>query len=357
MHKDQQLSFAVELAYAYNRAILVPCLSDVALNQRRKTVLHIFWAGRLVALLTVSFICFGGVPKDECFPVQRLPPELQPKAEELLLEAADSTALYTLVGVKPMTSSFLERLGRGGALVFKKADFRNGSAIFSRVDELRQLLAALRCGDDISAALIIDSGDMYAGEDNSAAEPFVFNMPAVRRVIARHADYLAKLGVTQHTSPETMLFYLERLFATRPRERQAAQLWYRQNELDAFQHERVRGELYGYPRSAVEAMAAFVKRFAAGEKPSPDDPKTAPVMRIPVHNGMQFVYRKAAPDDMPDDAALRERANAILAEYRKRRERYIVAGNRGIVSLLRDWFCHDETGCAAENVTYPEMSK
>jgi hypothetical protein len=56
--------------------------------------------------------------------------------------------------------------------------------------------------------------------------------------------------------------------------------------------------------------------------------------------------------EQADDIALRKVSEAILAEYRKRRERFIGKGNPGVVELLRDWFCASNGQCSPGNATY-----
>jgi hypothetical protein len=315
------------------------------------------------AILSASVMARAGVPRTDCFPVERVRPDLRQTAEEILLDAADSSALYTLIGaLKPMTSSFARSLGRlsptgrGGALVFAKTELRADSPALRRVDELRQAMVALQCGSDIASAVFLDSGDYFVGDSNSSAEPFIFNLLAIQRVIARHADYLASMGVTPHASPEILLFSLKQLYATRPRDGEAAKLWYRQNAAPSIESDRIYGELYGYSQSAVDAYARGAHKVAAGEAPPDTNPRPveAPVMKIPTFSGDDFRYRLAvAGHENEDDRILRLQAERILAEYRKRRERYVGPRKPGIVSLLRDWFCTGNTGCTASNATYP----
>jgi hypothetical protein len=57
----------------------------------------------------------------------------------------------------------------------------------------------------------------------------------------------------------------------------------------------------------------------------------------------QFVW--AVPkghEESEEDRAMKSRAALILAEYQKRRARYIGLGKRGVVKMLRDW--HNDDG-------------
>src|SRR5205085_5019310 len=110
-----------------------------------------------------------------------------------------------------------------------------------------------------------------------------------------------------------------------------------------------------YSQSAVDAYARGAHKVAAGEAPRDTNPRAvdAALMKIPTFSGDDFRYRLAvAGHENEDDRILRLEAERILAEYRKRRERYVGPSKPGIVSLLRDWFCTSNTGCTAANATY-----
>ena len=55
-------------------------------------------------LICVEQLSAAGVPRQDCFPVERLPQELRQRFAEQLLAALDSLYLYTIVGgLKPTT--------------------------------------------------------------------------------------------------------------------------------------------------------------------------------------------------------------------------------------------------------------
>jgi hypothetical protein len=302
-------------------------------------------AGGVVALAS-------DVPRLECFPIERIEPPLRAKAEALLLETMDSTALYTVIGgLKPMTSSFLSSLNGGqtlGALLYAKSDLQPNSAVLGAIDELRRALPVVRCGDDIQSAVMTDV-DLSAAVGRSATEPFVFHMPAVRTVIAEFPRYFARLAITAHTAPETLLFTMHRLSASKPEGLEARREWMRATAFEEIDQIRANGALYGYARPAVEAFAQSVERIVRGEAPpAPGPPDQRLIMRIPAFKGEAVWYRKASVEETPEDAALRARAGRILAEYRKRREKYIGDGKPGVVAMLREWFCVKDR-CSAEH--------
>ncbi|MBK8149172.1 MAG: hypothetical protein IPK58_13440 [Acidobacteria bacterium] len=49
------------------------------------------------------------------------------------------------------------------------------------------------------------------------------------------------------------------------------------------------------------------------------------------------------------DKALKARAAPILAAYKKRRGEYVGDGKKGVVEMLRDWFCDGRGQCSPAN--------
>lgn len=263
----------------------------------------------------------------------------------------DSSALYTVAGgLKPMTSNFLPSLGRGGALGFARGEFRPDSPIARQADELRQLMRVLRCGDDIQSAVLTDV-DMFTADGRSVAEPFVFHTSAVRHIIGALPDYFAALGLTSHTTPETLLLTMQRAVGRSPDSTTAERQAWMRSHLDLTSpRTRALGLLYGYPRAAVDAYVEGVEQVVRGERrPDAAGDVGAFVMTIPNYRGEAVWYRQATVEDGPEDKALRMKAAEILAEYRKRREKFIGPGKPGIVALLRDWLCAGNA-CAVPTV-------
>ena len=292
-------------------------------------------------VLATSLVVAQRPAKFDCFPIERLPAELRPQAEALLLDAMDSNALYTMAGgLKPMTSNFLSSLGRAGALNFATAEFRAGGPLARQADELRQTIAVLQCGEDLRSAVLTDV-DMYSGDGRSSIEPYVFNMPAMRRVIGMLPDYFASLGITAHTAPEVVLLTMQRATGMAPNAAAAErQAWLRAHVDALIPRNRATGLFYGYPRSAVEAYGDAFAKAARGEVPADAGADTRALgMTLQSFKGESTAYRKAAAEDSADDKAFRARALEILAEYRTRREKFIGDGKPGIVALLRDWYC------------------
>src|SRR5215216_4732303 len=105
----------------------------------------------IVVLTAIASASYAQVPRQDCFPIERAPAHLRSRAEALLLETADSSALYTLItGLKPLSSNFLSSLGPQrpprpeaslpGALVFPTEELTSNSATLRQIDELHQLM-------------------------------------------------------------------------------------------------------------------------------------------------------------------------------------------------------------------------
>jgi hypothetical protein len=125
----------------------------------------------------------AGVPRSQCFPADRLPPDLRTKSEEMLLRALGNEALYTLVrGLKPMSTV-------GSTLTFD-VDTPDSAAIAER----RRLLSVWHCGDDIFAGARVFRA-INDGKRSVSSE--VFYRPALDAVLSRHAAFFAPLGLTR----------------------------------------------------------------------------------------------------------------------------------------------------------------
>src|ERR1041384_6595164 len=88
----------------------------------------------------------AGVPRDQCFPFEALPPKLQTLAETMLLEALDREALFTLIGgLKPMSSAILTEQ--------RRFSLDTAQPQFREYDDYQQIAQAWRCGDEIWAGI------------------------------------------------------------------------------------------------------------------------------------------------------------------------------------------------------------
>jgi hypothetical protein len=237
----------------------------------------------LLALLALAWFLFApsvqaqGVWPSECFPVEKLPAALRPQAEETLLKLLDSEALYTVVGgLKPMSGGYVSL-----SVSVEKPDT-------ARLDALRQVLGALRCGDRVRADLLtfgaIREGKRYA-------EGVVFSRAGMERTLSDHAAFFAPYGLTRASAgePISVALSIEREPTTA--------------------RNRGLGYLYGYPDPAVTFFVQGQDEF-------------------------------------------KEIAGRILAEYKKRRARFVGPGKPGVVALLREWFQGPDGLCTPENARF-----
>jgi hypothetical protein len=263
------------------------------------------------------------VPRAECFPVETLPADLRPLAEQLLLKMLDSEALYTIVGgMKPMSSGYVHTM------------ISVTTPNTTSIERTRQALSALRCGDWFRTDLLMFRN---VNSDKRYVEGVVVCVPTYRRMVNQYASFWAPWGITPHTDPSAAIVFAE-------------------NDPTSARN-RALGYLYGYPRPAVDffvaSMDADSKNTGAKNKITPRDFRQIPTFSSPIG---QFVY--AIPKGTPisaEDKALSSEAARILAAYKVRRERYIGDGKPGVVALLRDWFSDGQGNCSPLNARVYEL--
>jgi hypothetical protein len=252
-----------------------------------------------------------GASRCECFPMERLHADLRAKSEALLLQALDSEALYTIIGgLKPMSSGFAS---------FK---FSVEKPDLTQIEEMRRLLSVWRCGEKLYAD-VHHFAAIYDDEETKGkirfAEAVVFNRPALAGKIGQYSDYFAPYGITPNAHPMEVLMTIEHS--------QQSHRW------------RGLGYLFGFPLYAVNFFVA------AGE----DEQRTRKFVERDFYSIPTFVAAErhfvwAVPkghEEGEEDRAIKSRAAIILAEYQKRRARYVGPGKRGIVKMLRDWLNND----------------
>lgn len=292
---------------------------------------HVFHVNVLLTsifVITGSLSVLGGtVDRNQCFPIEGLSPEKRKPAEELLLKALDSEALFTIVGgVKPMSSGFANfrfdiREPSDGPKRKERTD------ALRSIDDTRAIFETWRCGDNILAEVQHFS---RAFDGKRSADAVVFDRAALRKMLVDRSHFFSRWGVTQNTHPLSVLYAVETADAT-PR-------------FAGY------GYLFGYPDYAVEFFVdaankeEFTGRFVERSFYS-----------IETFAGKtnRFVY--AVPKghaERSEDAALKKRAEYVLSEYRARRERYIGDGKAGVVELLRDWFCQTDGKCDPAAIRY-----
>jgi hypothetical protein len=252
-------------------------------------------------------------PAAECFPFERLPESLRPRAEAMLLQALDGEALYTLAGgLKPMSSGFVS------------SSFKVDAPDLAEAEATRQVLAAWTCGGEIAAGLHHFAA-VFQG--SRSMEAVVFHRPALRTLLVRHARYFSPFGLSPSSDPMEAVMTVE-YAAVSPRLRGY-------------------GYLFGYPDHAVDffVQASETQRLEE-EKTGKGALVPRDFLSLPAFRGeRRFVYavpRGHEPNDA--DRALKVAADALYADYAARRARHIKGDSAsGVLTLVREWF-DDGTG-------------
>lgn len=251
-----------------------------------------------------------------CFDVSTLSAADQREADQILLEFADREGLYTLAGgLKPISSDVRD-------LQLRIAPVLDTNTL-ATLEQQRRVAAALSCGD-IGVMVQVFTATQR-GRDSSevrSTSMVVFHRGALRAMVTRHQAFFASLGVTPSTAPQEILAAVENA----PR----APRW------------RGYGYLFGYPDVAVDF---FVRAGEEGERTGKlvprDFRRIETVYKFASGNGdslSTFVYAvpKGAVPTAEEDQ-LRQRAAAILGEYRTRRANAVDQAGAGALALWRVW--------------------
>jgi hypothetical protein len=267
--------------------------------------------------LAVAALALAGlpasVPMSEVFPIERLEPALQARAEEMLLAILDREGLFTVIGgMKPMSSGW------------SRAQTRQG-LMSEGLEQDRQAIAALTVGPLISASLQPFSR-LFEGQ--RTLEGAVFHTRSFRQMVEREQRFFSLYGITPSMPPGEALLAFEPDATT-----------------GRF---RAYGHLFGYPDYAVTFFveAAEAQRADPESKIVPRDFRSIPTYSLPA-NGFVYAVPKGA-DERREDREMRERAAPILAMYRRLRDRFIGPGKPGPVALMREWMCRSATECSPE---------
>jgi len=192
-----------------------------------------------------------------------------------------------------------------------------------KIDLTRKILEKWRCGDEIFADV-----EHFAREFDGKRflDAVVFSRPKLRRMLGEKTDFFSRWGITENSHPLAVLYAVEYEKTT------ARNAGY--------------GYLFGYPDNAVRF---FVE--AANEEDLTGRFVERGFVSIPTFARETNAFVYAVPKnytEMETDKILRARAERILSAYKKRRAEYIGAGKKGVVEMLRDWFC-DNQKCSPEN--------
>lgn len=309
----------------------------------------------ILFLPTLTAFAFG--QRGECFPFEKLPADQRKAADELLLKALDEEALYTIVsGLKPMSSGFrsiqiqtgLPKITIAEAEVAvrelgtkKPEELTNEEKsrltparqalerrdALEKADQTRAILAQWRCGDELFADL-----QHFAKQFDGKRflDALVINRPRLRTALVEKADFFSRWGITANSHP------LEIVYAVDTDETGARFAGY--------------GYLFGYPDHAVRFFVQASDEEIFTGKFVTRDFISIPTVERETNNFVYVVPKGHVENEA--DKALKAKAAPILAAYRKRRAEYIGDGKKGVVELLRDWFCDPQGKCAPSNAKF-----
>ncbi len=272
-------------------------------------------------ILSFSVLTFG--QRNECFPFEKLSPEKRKVAEELLLKALDSEALYTIVSdLKPMSSGFTNfqteiRPPRDE----KKADERRNT--LAKISDTREILRHFKCSENLFAD-IHHFAKSFEGKRFSDA--VIFNRSNLSAMLKSKSAFFERWAITENSHP------LQVLYAVDYDETGARFGGY--------------GYLFGYPDYAIRFFVQAADEEDFSGKFIERDFFSNPTFSSP-KNG--FVY--AVPKGQTEtevDKLLKTKAIKIFDEYKLRRDKYIGEGKKGVVEMMRDWFCDEKGNCNAK---------
>lgn len=264
----------------------------------------------LLLLCAMMAMAQQRVAPEECFPFESLPEGDRAVAERLLTRLLDSDALYTLTtSMKPIGMGFAYRLLPEGE-----------GEVHSEIAAWRRVLPAFRCGEQVEAA-VLPIGPVYRGKQ--FWQVVIARRDAVRAVESAHIEYFARYGLDSSRGALAMLQQLDRI----PGDPVAEGYGY----------------LLGWPDYAV-AHAASARSLRRQHRYVPGGSQIIPTFD---EKGLQFYWDTPyGHPENEEDTRRKEAARLALEVYREKRTRFIGEGLPGAASLLREWFCREEKGCA-----------
>lgn len=259
-----------------------------------------------------AIVSAAAVSCSECLVLDKLPPELRRKSEELLLRALDGEGLYTLVsGLKPMSAGMV-------SFTFPAVD-----PDLKEVEEARQAIAAWKCGDSILAT-IFSFHQTYNGK--RTADLAVIHPESFSKMLGLFGPFFRAFGLTPSAHPLEALIAIE-------------------NDPGVARLEG-QGYFFGYPEYAVRWFAeAEAHRRKTGEFVPRDFRSFETFSRA--ERGVVWAVAKGAVE-RAEDRAFGQAVKPILEAYRRRRARYIGDGKPGVAALLRDWYRGPNNQCSVD---------
>ena len=296
------------------------------------------------------------VSRNECSSFEKLTLEERKKAEELLLKALDGEALYTIVGgLKPMSSGFqsfrlrvdLPRIELAEAekinteLGAKKAEELTTAEksrltqakqtierkqTLEKISEVQKIFETWRCGEELFTG-VQHYAQVFEGQ--RFYDTVVFSRPRLKQMLTEKIDFFSRIGITPDSHPLDVLYAVE----------------YNRNS----QRFAGYGYLFGYPDYAVR----FFVQASDDEQFTGKFVERGFITLPTIKGDNHFVY--AVPKNHVEnetDRVLRAKAEKIFNEYKRRREEFIGDGKKGVVELLRNWFCDTNGKCALSNAQF-----
>jgi hypothetical protein len=268
---------------------------------------------RSISVLFLSLVNSVGVsgqtlvPRAECFAVEKLAEAERRVALEILTEALESEALYTLATAdKPVSVGFWYLFGP------------EGSQLEAQKQAWRHAVNGLRCGSDIEW-WVAPMGPEYRGK--RFVQLWVARRSAVRRVLSENLEFFGNLRIDQSVGTPRLLAVIDQAGSD-----------------IAF---RGLGLLLGHPASAVAYGEEQRKWQKAGLRMPYDSAS------IPTAGARPFAWSWRQPvraSAGESEKAVEQRAKKLLEEYKARKVEFIGEGKPGPAALLRSWWCTDK-GC------------
>lgn len=248
------------------------------------------------------------IAKDQTLITEGLTPEQIKSSDEILLKILDGAGLYTLLGLKPITSGFFSaRIPTSGSSQQKR------ETELQNTDEFRRLIPSLTI-PGVTSVAAIPYAETFNGE--RSIEGFIFHRASVSAQVAKNASLFGQWGTTPRSEPTEIIQSFE--------------------QDESVQRFRAFGILFGYPKHAIDF---FVN--AELEKQETATFVARDFFQIPTFSSPtgQFVY--AVPTGYvptAEDLKLLADAENILSYYKSIRDLYIGPDKAGPRQLIRDWF-------------------
>lgn len=262
-----------------------------------------------IALLLLACTTAQAVPRQDCFPIEQLPAELQPQARKILLKALDTEALYTIAApIKPLSSDIHRVNWKAGT----RADL---------VSDLQRIARAFRCGKDLEGAFHIFDEVI---EGRQYGDFFFARRSRVKETIAKNTALFARFGLSTGDVDHLSLTEIMRRI---DRDRTFARM-------------RALGLLFGYPQASIEH---FMKLAELDHGKGTITPRQ--FTSIPTFKGETGYFIWVVPPnhrESQEEKALRTAAAPVLTQYKKLRKKWGSLlqsfGPVKSIEIVRDWF-------------------